>query len=134
MQSTLSRFALATVLCAAAPAVARAGVTWPTDQLLPSFPAPAQTQDLFFLRGAPATWQAEGATFSHQTGRLDGDGWLCQVGVDAAGKYMLFGPYDASLPAGGNTAHFRMKIDNNSADNAPQVTIDVRDNTTGAVL
>jgi hypothetical protein len=118
----------------AAPALARAEVTWPATQLLPSFSPPAATQDLIFIRGASAVWQAENGPLAHATGHLDGDGWLCQVGVDAPNQHMLYGPYDASLPAGGNKARFRMKIDNNSADNAVQVTIDVRDNTTGAVL
>lgn len=37
-----------------------AQVTWPDEQLLPSFPAPAPTQDLFFLReqGSETRWQA----------------------------------------------------------------------------
>ena len=122
------------MLALAQPAPSRADVTWPDDQLLPSFPAPATTQDLIFLRGASFTWQAEGPSLGHGTGHLDGDGWLCQVGVDAPAKHMIYGPYDASLPAGGNTARFRMKIDNNSSDDAVQVTIDVRDNTTGNVL
>ena len=47
---------------------------------------------------------------------------------------MLYGPYDTSVPAGPNTAEFQLKIDNNSANNEPQVVIDVRDATTGATL
>jgi hypothetical protein len=127
--------ALAACVCAlSTPSAATADVTWPEDQLLPSFPAPESTQDLIFLRGASFTWEAEGSAFMHGTGHLDGDGWLCQTGKDEPNKHMIYGPYDASLPAGGNTAHFRMKIDDNTADDARQVTIDVRDATTGDVL
>jgi hypothetical protein len=115
-----------------APSLSRAEYTWPDDQLLPTFPAPAPTQDLIILRGASTTWQAEGS-LGHATGRLDGDGWLCQVGVDQPG-HMVYGPYVTNLPFGGNTARFRMKIDNNSANDAHQATIDVRDNTSGTTL
>jgi hypothetical protein len=117
-----------------APRAAGADVTWPDDQLLPSFAAPAPTQDLIYLRPVSPRWEAEAAGIGHATGHADGDGWLCQVGVDAPGQHMVYGPYTTGLPAGPNTARFRIKIDNNTADNAHQVTLDVRDNTTGAVL
>ena len=127
--------ALVVAVClGAAPGVSSAEVIWPADQLLPSFSPPARTQDLILLRGASTRWEAEAPPMGHATGRLDGDGWLCQVGVDAPAKHMVYGPYDASLPAGGNTARFRMKIDNNTADNAVQVVIDVRDSTAGTTL
>jgi hypothetical protein len=113
---------------------ARADVTWPDEQILPSFSEPAATQDLITLRGISPRWEAESSSIGHATGHVDGDGWLCQVGVDAAAKHMVYGPYTTGLPAGDNTARFRLKIDNNTADNAHQVTLDVRDNTTGAVL
>jgi MYXO-CTERM domain-containing protein len=119
---------------ALAPAAARADVTWPAEQILPSFSPPATTQDLIFIRGHATTWQAEGAGLGHATGHADGDGWLCQVGVDAPNQHMVYGPYDPSLPAGGNTARFRLKIDNNSADNNVQVIVDVRDSSTGTTL
>jgi hypothetical protein len=134
MSSPIGRLAacLAVLLL---PATSRADVTWPADQLLPSFPAPAPTQDLILLHGRGAMrWEAEGPAIGHATGRADGDGWLCQTGIDEARRHMVYGPYDSTLPAGGNTARFRIKIDNNSADDAHQVTIDVRDSTTGAVL
>jgi hypothetical protein len=110
-----------------------ADVTWPANQLLPSFSAPAATQDLITLRGISPRWEAE-SSLGHATGHADGDGWLCQVGVDMPGRHMVYGPYTTALPAGGNTASFRLKIDNNTADNAAQVTLDVRDNSDGAVL
>ncbi len=114
--------------------LAQADVTWPAEQALPTFSAPAQTQDLILLRASSTTWQAEGPALGHATGHLDGDGWLCQTGVDAPGKHMIYGPYETGLPAGDNTARFRLKIDNNTADDAHQVTVDVRDSTTGTVL
>jgi hypothetical protein len=115
---------------------ARADVTWPADQLLPSFPLPAANQDLFINRGNTVnfSWEAEGNALGHNTGHLDGDGWLCQTGVDTANQHMIFGPYDTNVPAGDSTAHFRVKIDNNTADDNKQITIDVRDNTSGQTL
>lgn len=113
-----------------------AQITWPSSQLLPSFPTPAQTQDLITLREASTNsrWEAEGSSLGHKTGRLETDGWLCQTGIDAANDHMIYGPYDASIPAGAHVAEFRMKIDNNTANNDPVVDIDVRNATTGAIL
>jgi len=117
-----------------------AQITWPEGQLLPSFPAPALTQDLIYLNGAAAQysktwyWQAEDSTVSHNTGHLETDGWLCQVGVDAANQHMIFGPNDKSVTMGLNVAEFRMKIDNITLNNDPVADIDVRNATTGIVL
>ena len=124
------RLATALSLCVVAPGAARAAVTWPASQLLPSFPAPAPTQDLILIHSTTVslTWEGEGPALSHATGHDDGDGWLCQTGVDAANKYMIFGPYDTTVPAGDSTARYRIKIDDNTADDALQVTLDVRDN------
>ncbi|NSL88332.1 T9SS type A sorting domain-containing protein [Chitinophaga sp. Mgbs1] len=121
-------------------ATATAQINWPAGQLLPSFPATASQLDLFYNNGAslPAQqswqWEAEGPSLSHKTGRLETDGWLCQVGIDAANQHMIYGPYDNSVTAGFNIAEFRMKIDNNTANNDAVVDIDVRDATTGATL
>src|SRR5206468_2952156 len=79
-------------------------------------------------------WQAEGASLGHKTGRLETDGWLCQVGVDAANDFMVYGPYDATVPAGANTAQFRTMIDDNTANDDPVVKLDVNDSTAGKVL
>ena len=114
--------------------VAKAQITWPQGQLLPSFPAPASNQDLFYLNETSWRWEAEGPSISHHTGRLETDGWLCQTGIDAANQHMVFGPYDTSLTAGQYNAEFRMKTDNNTANNDTVVEIDVRDATTGATL
>lgn len=86
------------------------------------------------LRESNSRWEAEGSALSHKTGRLESDGWLCQTGIDAANQHMIYGPYDTNLPAGPNVAEFRMKIDNNTANNDPVVDIDVRNATTGAIL
>src|SRR5690242_12871585 len=114
--------------------IASAQITWPQGQLLPSFPAPAGNQDLFYLNETSWRWEAEGPSISHHTGRLETDGWLCQTGIDAANQHMVFGPYDTSLTAGQYNAEFRMKTDNNTAGNDTVVEIDVRDATTGATL
>jgi hypothetical protein len=113
---------------------AMAQLSWPSGQLLPSFPATAQTQDLFILRESSTRWEAEGSSLSHKTGRLETDGWLCQTGIDAADEHMIYGPYDMSIPAGPNVAEFRMKVDNNTANDDPVVDIDVRNATTGQIL
>ena len=110
-------------------------ITWPANQLLPSFPAPAPVQDLIILGGAPQVWAAADPSLAHETGRLDTDGgWLCQVGIDAPAKHMIYGPYDTTVPAGANTAQFRMQIDDNTANDDPIVVIDVNDATAGTVL
>lgn len=113
---------------------AMAQLNWPSGQLLPSFPAPAQTQDLIILRESSTRWEGEGPNLSHKTGRPETDGWLCQTGIDAANDHMIYGPYDATIPAGPNVAEFRMKVDNNTANNDPVVDIDVRNATTGQIL
>lgn len=131
----LLRFCLAacSLALALSPVSATADISWPAEQLLPSFSAPAPKQELIYVRARASAWQGEGGDLRHATGRMDGDGWLCQVNVDQPG-YMAFGPYETGLPTGNNTARFRLKIDDNSADDNVQVTLDVRDNTSGAVL
>lgn len=117
-----------------------AQITWPEGQLLPSFPAPAQSQDLIFLNGSVAPyakswrWQAEDSLSGHNTGHLETDGWLCQVGVDVANQHMIYGQNDRNVTAGPNVAEFRLRIDNNTLNDDPIVDIDVRNVTTGAVL
>ena len=113
---------------------ATAQFTWPQGQLLPSFPTRANNQDLFYLTEKSWRWEAEGPSIGHNTGHLDTDGWLCQTGIDAPNNHMVYGPYDTSLTAGSYVAEFRMKIDNNTANNDSVVDIDVRDATTGATL
>jgi hypothetical protein len=111
-----------------------AQVTWPSNQLLPSFAAPAQTQDLIMLRETSSRWEAEGPSVSHKTGRPETDGWLCQTGIDSPNLHMVYGPYDKSIPTGPNVAEFRMKIDNNTVNNEPVADIDVVNATSGQIL
>jgi MYXO-CTERM domain-containing protein len=114
---------------------ARAQISWPPTQLLPSLPAPAPVEDLIQLHGASQQWQANDPALAHNTGRLDTDGgWLCQTGIDAPNLEMIYGPYVTTLPAGANTAQYELMIDNNTADNNPIVTLDVNDATSGQVL
>ncbi|UOQ65165.1 T9SS type A sorting domain-containing protein [Hymenobacter volaticus] len=109
-------------------------IKWPAGQLLPSFPEPAKTQDLIYLREATSRWEAEGSSLGHGTGRLEGDGWLCQTSIDEPNRHMVYGPYDTSVPAGPNVAEFRLKVDNNTANNDSIVDLDVRNATTGQTL
>src|SRR5262249_55749755 len=109
-------------------------ITRPPDQPVPSFPAPAPIQDLIQLHGQSMHWDATGPTLFHKTGRLETDGWLCQVGIDKANDHMIYGPYDTTVPAGPNTAEFRLSIDNNTADNAPVVRLEVNDSTADQVI
>lgn len=111
-----------------------AQINWPKEQLLPSFPASASNQDLFFLRETTTLWQAEGSQLGHGTGRPESDGWLCQTGIDAPQRHMIYGPYDTNIPAGPNVAEYRMKTDNNTVNDDPVVDIDVRNATTGETL
>lgn len=111
-----------------------ASLVWPEQQLLPSFPAPAAVQDLITLRGRNARWQAESTIIGHKTGRLETDGWLCQVGIDKANEHMVYGPYDKTLPAGGNTAEFRLMTDNNTVNDDALVTLEAYDTTAGQLL
>jgi MYXO-CTERM domain-containing protein len=110
------------------------GIHWPADQLLPSFPAPAATVDLIQLHGAQLLYQAEGATTRHDTGRLETDGWLCQTGIDAANQYMVYSPSENGAASGSNTAQFSVKTDNNTADNAPVIRLEVYDETATQVI
>jgi hypothetical protein len=114
-------------------APASAAVTWPSEQLLPSLSSPASTLDVISTETAKF-YAGEGSQVSHATGHIDGDGWLCQTGIDAPNLYMIYGPYDSSIPVGVGTAGYKIKIDNNTADNLAQVRIDVYDATTATVL
>jgi hypothetical protein len=111
-----------------------AASAWPAEQLLPSFPAPAPTQDLIILRGQEQHWEAEGPSLSHKTGRAETDGWLCQVGIDAPNAHMIYGPYDTTVPAGDNTALYRLKIDDNTSNDDQVVIIEAYDSTDGRSL
>lgn len=122
------------------PQIATSQISWPEGQLLPSFPQSASTQDLIYLNGSTPvytktwTWQAESDVFSHNTGKLDNDGWICQIGSDTPNQFMLLGPNDKNVTSGPNVAEFRMMIDNNTLDNDTIASLDVRNSTTGEIL
>ena len=127
---------MALAACAAALSTgtgAHAAVTWPAGQLLPSLSTPASTQDLISLV-TDHVYPATASTVAHKTGHDDGDGWLCQVGIDTPNAHMLYGQYDTSLPPGQNAANFNMKIDDNAGDDDDVCVIDARDATTSTVL
>jgi hypothetical protein len=111
-----------------------AGLTWPQGQVLPSFSAPAAVLDLMDLTASEYRYEAEGSLIRHSTGRLDGNGWLAQVSIDAPGQFMAYGPYATNIPVGNNTAYFDLTIDNNTANSDVVVSVDVRNNVTGAIL
>ncbi|SFT27699.1 GxGYxYP domain-containing protein [Paenibacillus sp. BC26] len=130
---------LATMLFAASapffglPKAEASGLTWPSGQILPSFSAPAATLDEINLV-SEYRYEAEGTAALHNSGHLDGNGWLSQVGIDTANQYMVYGPYVTDVPTGTNTAYFDMIVDNNTANNDVIVTLDVRDNVNGQIL
>src|SRR5439155_1681032 len=93
------RFLVAAILVLSAAASSNAAVTWPSGQLLPSFSSPAATQDLITISYSSPRWEAEGTAVGHATGHLDGDGWLCQTGVDEAPLFAsLKGVVNATQP------------------------------------
>jgi hypothetical protein len=77
-------------------------------------------------------FEAEGSAF-HQTGNASGIGWLATV-LDPKNKYLTYGPYTKGVSPGDRTATFRLKIDNNTADNLAILEIDVFDSASGTVL
>jgi hypothetical protein len=95
--------------------VGAAGISWPADHFLPSFPAPAAVLDVVDVQSSK-TWQAEGTDFSHPTGHLDGNGWLCQTVIDPVG-YMLVGPTTPGFTDGTGRVTFRILIDNKTQRN-----------------
>lgn len=87
--------------------------------------------EVFGQQPANLTFEAE--NLAHQIGRRDGDGWSVNV-FDPTRKYMVYGPYTTSVPAGQRTANFQLMLDNVTNDNLNIVAIDVFDSSTGAVL
>lgn len=112
---------------------AAAGINWPAGQLLPSFSTPAATLDVMDVT-TEYKYEAEGTQVGHGTGHLDGNGWLAQTSIDAPNDFLVYGPYATNIPTGPNTAFYDLSIDNNTANNSVMVTVDVRDNTNGAIL
>lgn len=117
-----------------------AQITWPQNQLLPTFPRSAATQDLIYLNGTTPVYsrewkyQAETAPINHEIGVLEGDGWLCKVGVDTPNKYMVNGPRETGITVGPNVAEFRLMTNENTSNNDTLVNLEVKNSTTGIVL
>jgi hypothetical protein len=82
---------------------------------------------------APSRWTFEAEDLLHQIGRRDGDGWSASI-VDAAKRYLAYGPYTLSIPAGRYTADYRLLVDNNVADNLQILTLDVYNANAGKIL
>ena len=122
------------------PVIAGAQISWPDGQLLPRFPESAKTQDLIYLNGSTPvyaktwTWQAESDALQHATGRLDGDGWICEEGIHTPNQFMIYGPNEKNVTTGPNFADFRIMIDNNGINDDSVINLDVRNAITGVVL
>lgn len=61
--------------------------------------------------------------FGHQAGYAEGDGWVVTT-RNPANTFASYGPY-TSGHSGNRTATFRLRIDNNSSDNASLLQLDV---------
>ncbi|MRN54695.1 GxGYxYP domain-containing protein [Paenibacillus monticola] len=112
---------------------AKAAISWPSGQVLPSFPTPAATLDVMDTI-TEFKYQSNGTEVSHSTGHLDGNNWIVQTGIDPGNNFMIYGPYETDIPTGTNSAFFELAVDNNTANNDAIVRIDVRDNTSGQTL
>jgi hypothetical protein len=75
-------------------------------------------------------WNAQSSALGHQIGRVDSGGWSVNVTQDSPNLYLQYGPYTSGVPAGNNVALWTLLIDNNSADNANVLVLDVNDATT----
>ncbi len=71
-------------------------------------------------------FEAEAPEMGHAVGRRDAEGWSASTGSDAPGT-LVFGPYTRDIPAGLYDAHFRLLVDNRSADNLVVARVDVND-------
>jgi hypothetical protein len=68
----------------------------------------------------------------HRIGRAEQDAWSVTVN-DGIG-HMIYGPYVTDLPRNAARVVFEVVVDNNSADNAPLVTLEVFDFTSNQFL
>lgn len=78
-------------------------------------------------------WKATDPGIGHLIGREDGTGWSADMAHDNS-TYLSFGPYVAGLKAGQWTTTWFLKIDNNTADNANVVRLEIFDTDTGEIL
>lgn len=75
----------------------------------------------------PTAWSATDPAIGHYVGRAEGSAWSASA-TDAA-SFMSYGPYTANVSIGSHVAAFRMLVDNNTANNANVVLLDVFDTT-----
>lgn len=79
-------------------------------------------------------YQAESTAMSHALGFRAEKNTCWQAAVEHGKGHMTFGPYENGIPVGKRKAAFRLKIDNNSADNGQVAALDVFDATTQKTL
>lgn len=79
------------------------------------------------------TWSMTDSAIGHNTGRTDGTGWSANTLQDKP-NYLSFGPYQSGLNPGLWKTSWSMKIDNNYADNAKVVRLEVFDIDTNEIL
>ena len=86
------------------------------------------------VRVAPLIIEYKGnsSRLSHRIGRAEQDAWSVTVN-DGIG-HMIYGPYVTDLPRGATRVIFEVVVDNNSADNAPLVSLEVYDFTSSQAL
>ena len=72
------------------------------------------------------SWKMSDPALGHRVGREDGEGWSANIQQDKEG-FFSFGPYVKNLSLGAWKVSFPLIIDNNSADNAKIVRLDVYD-------
>jgi len=72
------------------------------------------------------SWKMSDPALGHRIGRADGEGWSANMQQDKEG-FLSFGPYVKNLPLGAWKVSFPLIIDNNSADNAKIVRLEVYD-------
>lgn len=80
--------------------------------------------------GMMLSWEAE--NLPAVIGAVDGDGR--KATVDSPHHYMSYGPYTELVPAGSNTAAYKLKIDNITGENNEVVSIDINNYVTGENL
>ena len=80
-------------------------------------------------------WLAQDTYLTHSTGVAVGaTEWQARTGLDAAPAYMQAGPYVSNVAVGGREASWRLKIDNNTFDNANIATLEIYDFTTASAV
>jgi plastocyanin len=85
--------------------------------------------------GFDISWTMSTANIGHLVGRAEGDGWAANMTQDVQPGFLQYGPYYAGLEPGDHIATWSFMIDNNTADNAQQMRLEVVDaDNNGAVI